>query len=1089
MRKVPAPAPVRVSAQAKEHRAAPGLVGKSFVLTTNIRARRTTYPHRGVMSDLAATLQKLRDLLDAGVLDADEYAQKLERLRGQYGVVIVDVLLNATPPPSTPVTPPQIITGQANVAVAIAGNQYGHIFIGGQRSQSDTALLHAYLLRVITACDSLPIQAFRDTQDLHDQVSLSLEQVYTELATTADPVPRDRVADEALAQWDGAAFWQAHIGADILPWQRRVRLIRPLTATERTARQNDVGFAGRGPLPDMLAEDVESLGRERLTELATQVPWLQFAGPQLVTEAIAANPQLVLLGEPGSGKSTALRYLALTLAHAATDDAVRLAVRMPGWPVVDGGPRLLPLFLPLLPFAKHLAEQNVQAAGAADLWNHIAVQLGRYQGLAEAVHTEVEAGRVLLMLDGLDEVAGERSRHLVVQAVAAFGREYGSCQMVVSCRVRAYEGAQNSAWQLPGWPSVTLADWTPSQMQHFVAAWYHAVGGLPPDERVRRRADLQAAIMRRADLQRLGGRPLLLTIMALVHYNDSTLPEERAALYSRCVDILLARWELGRTLSGYASQYGTLMDYIGMPDADVKTLRPLLQQAAFLAHRAATPENPGSLAHNDLYMLVANALKDRHPNPYEGAQRFLEYTDTRAGLLQARKPGDEYVFPHQTFQEYLAGLQLVSGAAPLDQIMICRTEDRWRVPIFLGIGQAVNDGFHMVPYQLLNRLRCARGRTEDLRQRDLILAAEIAEDVGWARLLRGGDEFTQVRADLARDLVAVVEGTILPAAERVRAGALLCGLGDPRSGVCDLPPMMEEITGGSFVIGMYGAELDSATEAFVTQYRATGNTLDDAQIPLVRDLLGGWKDVQSVSLTVDSFILARYPVTNAQFKRFLDAGGYDPAAPWWNDAARRWLARDDQATDGLSSWQQRTTKRQPSYWDTPRFGIARPNHPVVGVNWYEATAFCRWLTESRTDNPDGFVYTLPSEAEWEYAARSGEGWRYAWGNAEPDDERANFGERYDGTTAVGCFPAGATPGTGLLDMAGNVWEWTRSVYQPYPYDPTDGREDDTEPAQKSFTLRGGAWYNRPINLRAAYRYDLTPGNHNQNVGFRLARHL
>ena len=1041
-------------------------------------------------ADLATRLRKLQDAYDAEVIDADAYEAGLAKLRRDHPAEVVDTLLRASSlPPSAPVTPPQIITGQANVAVAIAGNQYGHIFIGGQRSQSDTALLHAYLLRVITACDSLPIQAFRDTQDLHDQVSLSLEQVYTELATTADPVPRDRVADEALAQWDGAAFWQAHIGADILPWQRRVRLIRPLTATERTARQNDVGFAGRSPLPDVLAEDVEPLGRERLTELATQVPWLQFAGPQLVTEAIAANPQLVLLGEPGSGKSTALRYLALTLAHAATDDAVRLAVRMPGWPVADGGPRLLPLFLPLLPFAKHLAEQNRQAAGAADLWNHIAVQIGRYQGLAEAMHTEMEAGRVLLMLDGLDEVAGDRSRHLVVQAVAAFGREYRSCQIVVSCRVRAYEGSHNSAWQLPGWPSVTLADWTPSQMRHFVAAWYDAVGGLPPDERVRRRADLQAAITRRADLQRLGGSPLLLTIMALVHYNDSTLPEERAALYSRCVDILLARWELGRTLSGYASQYGTLMDYIGMPDADVKTLRPLLQQAAFLAHRAATPENPGSLAHNDLYMLVANALKDRHPNPYEGAQRFLEYTDTRAGLLHARKPGDEYVFPHQTFQEYLAGLQLVSGAAPLEQIMICRTDDRWRVPIFLGIGQAVNDGFHMVPYQLLNRLRCARGRAEDLRQRDLILAAEIAEDVGWARLLRGGDEFTHVRADLARDLVAVVEGTILPAAERVRAGELLSGLGDPRPGVCDLPPMMAEIAGGSFVIGDSGEGLEQTVDTFIAQYNALpGSQLSDSDKPQVRIWVGGWGEHIATPMQIAPFELARYPVTNAQFKHFLDAEGYDPAAPWWNDAARRWLARDDQATDGLSSWQQRTTKRQPSYWDDPRFGIARPNHPVVGVNWYEATAFCRWLTESRTDNPDGFVYTLPSEAEWEYAARSGEGWRYAWGNAEPDDERANFDQRYDGTTAVGCFPAGATPGTGLLDMAGNVWEWTRSVYQPYPYDPTDGREDDTEPAQKSFTLRGGAWYNPPFYLRAASRFNHTPDSHFQNVGFRLARH-
>jgi hypothetical protein len=277
--------------------------------------------------DLAGTIQKLRDLHAAGILD-DEYTQKLAGLRARYGPEAVAALLTPASLPAVPGTTTQIITSQANVGVAIAGSQYGHIFIGGQRSQSDTALLHAYLQRVISACDALPLQAFRDKQDLHDQVALSLEQVYTELATTADPVPRERFADEMLAQLDVAAFWDAHIGAGILPWQRRVRLLRPLTEAERTAEHEDLRFGKRGPLPDMLSEDLEPLGRERLAELTKQVPWLQVAGPQLVTEALVAHQHLVLLGEPGSGKSTALRYLALTLAHAATDASLRLNERL-----------------------------------------------------------------------------------------------------------------------------------------------------------------------------------------------------------------------------------------------------------------------------------------------------------------------------------------------------------------------------------------------------------------------------------------------------------------------------------------------------------------------------------------------------------------------------------------------------------------------------------------------------------------------------------------------------------------------------------------------------------------------------------------
>jgi formylglycine-generating enzyme required for sulfatase activity len=103
-------------------------------------------------------------------------------------------------------------------------------------------------------------------------------------------------------------------------------------------------------------------------------------------------------------------------------------------------------------------------------------------------------------------------------------------------------------------------------------------------------------------------------------------------------------------------------------------------------------------------------------------------------------------------------------------------------------------------------------------------------------------------------------------------------------------------------------------------------------------------------------------------------------------------------------------------------------------------------------------------------------------------ERANYDEIYGGTTAVGCFPQGATA-DGLHDLAGNVWEGTGSVYKPYPYDPQDGREDTSNPANKRFVMRGGGWLNRPIPLRASYRLLNLPDLHLYNLGLRPARHL
>jgi formylglycine-generating enzyme required for sulfatase activity len=304
----------------------------------------------------------------------------------------------------------------------------------------------------------------------------------------------------------------------------------------------------------------------------------------------------------------------------------------------------------------------------------------------------------------------------------------------------------------------------------------------------------------------------------------------------------------------------------------------------------------------------------------------------------------------------------------------------------------------------------------------------------------GGASYRQLRRELATKLAAVVEGAASPAVERVRAGVLLGNLGDPRPGVCDLPGRFVAFAGGRFVIGEPNGQ---------AQYKDETN---DQALELV------------------PFELARYLLTNAQYQPFIDEGGYDPSTPWWK-IGRDWL------------WSEQ--KRQPSYWDDPRYGIVHPNHPVVGVTWYEATAFAAWLTRHLKD---GYIYRLPSEAEWEYAARGIERRSYPWGVFEPDRERANYDKTHSGTTAVGCFPQGATQ-EGLLDMAGNVWEWTGSEYRPYPYVSTDGREDMHDPPKKRFTPRGGSWLYSSHGLRAARRNHHAPGNHGNFLGFRLARHL
>jgi formylglycine-generating enzyme required for sulfatase activity len=212
-------------------------------------------------------------------------------------------------------------------------------------------------------------------------------------------------------------------------------------------------------------------------------------------------------------------------------------------------------------------------------------------------------------------------------------------------------------------------------------------------------------------------------------------------------------------------------------------------------------------------------------------------------------------------------------------------------------------------------------------------------------------------------------------------------------------------------------------------------------------------------LTLPTYYIARCPVTVAQFRAFVEDSGYEP--------------RDSDSLRGVD------------------------NHPVVNVTWYEALAYCDWLTQKlrewvETPEPlatllreDGWVVTLPSEAEWEKAARGGEDKRrYPW-DKETDPNRANYGDTGIGSTsAVGCFPGGASP-YGIEDLSGNVWEWTRSLYQDYPYDPADGRENLEAGNDVSRVLRGGSFDFTAGYVRCAARFWSNPYNRIGDVGFRV----
>ncbi len=195
-----------------------------------------------------------------------------------------------------------------------------------------------------------------------------------------------------------------------------------------------------------------------------------------------------------------------------------------------------------------------------------------------------------------------------------------------------------------------------------------------------------------------------------------------------------------------------------------------------------------------------------------------------------------------------------------------------------------------------------------------------------------------------------------------------------------------------------------------------------------------------------SYEIAQYPVTNAEYYDFTIATGY----------------------------------RLPKHWIGFTYPAEMAMHPVVGINKSDAQAYIDWVNYQVGGN-----YRLPTEAEWEFAARGPDGRIFPWGNTF-DPWRCNTSESgKKTTTAVGSYSPGGDSPFGLADMVGNVWEWTSSIYAPYPYEKDDGREEHRPNAK--YVMRGGAWYYTRKLARCAAREGNIETYLSQSNGFRMAR--
>jgi len=536
--------------------------------------------------------------------------------------------------------------------------------------------------------------------------------------------------------------------------------------------------------------------------------------------------------------------------------------------------------------------------------------------------------------------------------------------------------------------------------------------------------------------------PLMLSTLCLTHYNDTRLPEQRGELYERTLGLLIEVWTRERE---------------GSPALRLETTRLVLQPLAYAMHeqdrRELSVEEAAALIQEPLHQVAA--VRAVAPTP----ERFLDLVRDECGVLMSRDLG-RIELVHLSFQEYLAACHV--STLGLGRTLADRAGDpRWEEVILLAMSRP--GVFEPFMTRCLERgdVDAALLR-ECLREAPQLLPApfEAAADRALARLRAPGGPLARLgrwlfghpaprpAADELRWLFELVQGHDLPGlVERARsvldagdralraAAHALVGMPDAAAGAPrEGQPFVEPVTGMAFVWIPGGRFVMGSS-------RQPGQSTHD---PKAHDA-----ELPAHPVQLTGFWMSVYPVTNEQYGPFVSETGH--AAP-------------------------------ESFADR-RFND--PAQPVVTVSWHEARAFTAWLTTKL----DGFVARLPTEAEWEYAARGGDGRRYPWGDGPPDASRATFGQPYDtGRPAVvGHAPGGKSP-FDVHDMAGNVWEWCLDAWadsyvkiQAASIDPC--HHGDTSRGAR--VVRGGSWARDRWPLRSAFRSGNLPQLQYRDLGVRV----
>ena len=791
---------------------------------------------------------------------------------------------------------------------------------------------------------------------------------------------------------------------------------------EGEAWERGLKLAGRRPTE----EEEASMGR-RLSE------------PQPVLELLARHDGLIVLGDPGAGKTTFLKFLALLLATGQGE-------------MLGLGDRL-PVLVPLSAYATALEEQDVPLERFLHgYYANRGLPLPMEALLLEALRQ----GRALVLFDGLDEVRSEGRRRLVVDRVVELfcARRKAGNKFVLSSRIVGYKEVRPTT---EGLGECTLVDFEEEEIGAFLEKWTEALErAAHGDSRFSReraadeRRELLSAVEHNPGVRQLASNPLLLTILALMKRQGVELPERRAELYENYVSTLLRSWNLARGLDRRSAQ--------SSPVPDVAATLRILEPLALWMHETS----PGvglvkeQALRRELVSIFRQAeAEDAEPPGAETMARdFLRDLREHAGLLIERGQR-RYGFLHLTFQEYLAGRALAQRE---DDLSALRTAIRkhvddppWHEVLLLSIGflalvQQREKATSRILDQILSESPGPPGAASAFVGQALV-------DVG-----RSGVSSTCLSSGVD-SLLSTLDSEAVEPVARAQAGHLLSRLGDPRRNVMAVDGMeFCLVPAGPFWMGSEYSD----DQAFDRE-----------------------KPCHELDLPYP-FFLGRYPVSVAQFVEYLENTGEPPGAPDALLDPRNHPVR----------WVNWCEGRKFSHWLTSRWremGLLPEPWAArlpTEAEWEKACRGGAFVPSAPaiTGISDGVFSGLDVvDLERNPLAKR----RYPWG----DDFASSLGNSFEtgihSPSTLGGFSKGRSV-YGCEEMSGNLWEWTLSAWRKesdedsyrYPYDPEDGREN-LQNEQFLRVLRGGSFDNDHGRVRCAVRLRSAPEGRFDSIGFRV----